>query len=136
MNTHQQEFVSFCISVLEKFRMSNDVRMFITAQLCLESNFGQSSKAVNFSNCSGMRYPLVRPTLAIGRDADGFAIFDCNFDCIFDYILCLTYHKPFSDVWQSIDSFKHFIAHWYCPEVDYLNKITIIFNQLKSFKNE
>lgn len=133
---NKEEFVTFCYSVLNKFRMSDDVRMFITAQLCLESNFGQCSKAVNFSNCSGMRYPLVRPTLAIGKDGDGFAIFDSCFDCVIDYILCLTYRKPLSDVWQTVDSFKRFISTWYCPDRDYLDKITKIFNQFKSQNHE
>ena len=135
MTTQQFEFIDYCLCTIRRFRLSDDVALFISSQFALESNFGQSNKAINYFNLAGMRYPLVRLSTAVGKDSDGFATYNSFVDSIFDYFLCLQYHKPYSDVWQDLEKFKRFMP-WYCPERDYIDKITKIFNQLKSQNHE
>lgn len=136
MKSYQLNFIERMHFLLRSFRLSDDVRTFIVAQFCLESNYGTSDLAIDAFNICGMRYPLVRISSSIGQDNNGFAKYDSLFVCIVDYFLCLQYHRPMSGVWQNVEDFKHFIRGWYCPEIDYLDKITSIFNQLKSYYHE
>lgn len=128
-----EKFYYFMRPFFDGYRLSSDVRDFIICQFALESDFGTSRISLDSRNYCGMRYPLVRLSMALDKDPQsGFAVYGTLQDCVHDYFLCLQYHRPFSHVWDDVEKFKSFIAPWYCPERDYLDKITKIFNQLKS----
>lgn len=134
MEKFKKDFIEMLIPEFRKFGFCQEVSEFIACQFALESNFGRSHLSTLYNNMCGMRMPLVRITTAIAKDVNsGFAIYSSIHDCIIDYMLCLQYHRPMSDIRESIERFKFFIKNWYCPEVDYLNKITKL---LKSYKNE
>lgn len=134
MNDSQKAFIVMLIPEFLRFGFQRDVAEFIACQFALESNFGRSHLATLFNNYCGMRMPLVRINVVLAQDPKtGFAIYSSLFDCILDYMLCLQYHRPISSIRTSVDRFKFFIKEFYCPEKDYIDKIT---NLLKSYKNE
>ena len=117
-------------------RCSADVRDFIICQFALESNFGKSRLAHDCNNYCGMRYPRVRiSSICELDDRSGFAKYPDIYHCIADYFLCLQYHRPISSDWENLNHFKSFIKKFYCPEKDYLERITNLFNHLKSLQN-
>lgn len=110
-----------------------DVITFIACQFALESNFGTSEIAKSLYNHCGMKAPLVRPSTALNRGISNvFADYSDKHLCIVDYFLCLSYWRPLSKDLENLDLFKYFIK-FYCPEKDYVQRITNLFNQ---FKNE
>jgi uncharacterized FlgJ-related protein len=118
-------------------RCSEDVKDFIICQFALESQFGKSRLAHDCNNYCGMRYPRVRIATSCEIDEkSGFAKYPSIYYCIIDYFLALQYHRPFREDLEDVEKFKRFISKFYCPERDYIERITKLFNQLKSYKNE
>lgn len=126
-------FIQKVSIIVRNFGFSPDVADFIGCQFALESNFGRSDLAVNYNNYCGMRMPFLRISLAKRiSDLNLFAQFNGLVQCVHDYMLCLNYHHPSSKIKESISEFSHFINDWYCPESDYIKRIT---NLYKNYKN-
>lgn len=131
MNSEQIQFLYSVYYEISRFvPFSEDVCWFIACQFALESNYGKSNLAVSQSNYCGMKRALVRPSLNIGFNE--FATYRNLFDCVVDYVLCLTYHKPLASQLSDLNSFKFFISKFYCPEKGYIDKINTIYQQFKS----
>lgn len=111
--------------------------VWIGCQFALESNYGNSNLAKVNNNYCGMKNPLVRISTALhaGDPLFHWAVYDNLDDCITDYVLCIQYHKPISVDYDTIDHYSRFISKFYCPEVDYIDKINKIYSQFISYKN-
>lgn len=136
MEKYQIQFIEKVCSKLACFNFDYEVRLFIACQFALESFYGLSSLAVKSHNYCGMKTPLVRISTAdnagVVSPKDTFARYAGLDWCVCDFVLCLQYHKPLSDIRSSVQSYQNFIKSWYCPEKDYLFKINLIYNQFKS----
>lgn len=118
-------------SYVKRFNVSDDVAFFIACQFALESNWGTSPLAINYSNYCGMRCPLVRPTLALNyEDAPigVFARYGGLYDCVEDYMLCISFHKPMRKELEDVNLFSSFLK-FYCPEKSYIKSVYSIYNQ-------
>ena len=115
-----------------------NVRDFIACQFALESNFGTSRYAKVMHNYSGMKKPFKRLHYGANElnnktEFQNYASFDF---CVFDYIAWFFYTRPRQNCWYDLDAFKiHLENVGYCPEKGYINKINLIYLQLKSYKN-
>lgn len=122
------EWSNFCAEVCD----------FVACQFALESNFGISTLARNNNNYFGMKNPLVRISTAVhaGDSNYHWAQYNGLSACVIDYLLCLQYHRPLSTNYDTIEHFSKFLIKFYCPERDYIDKINLIYQQFKSYKNE
>ena len=132
MEKEKIKFIEDVAIILRPYGFSDEVSEFVGCQFALESDFGKSSLAKEHQNYCGMRFPLVRPTLAKPIDGSSFAAFDNLVLCVVDFILCFAYHQPCRKDMEIINYYKSFIK-WYCPEKTYIQRITNLFNQ---FQNE
>lgn len=139
MTSLDYNFIKWVSSIL--LDISNfpiEVCDFIGCQFALESNYGKSDLAKSNHNLCGMRNPIVRISTAI-HAGDGqfhWAQYTDAIHCIYDYLLCLQYHRPLSTQYDNIKHYSEFIRKFYCPEMDYIERINKIYHQFKSFKNE
>lgn len=138
MEEQKLSFLDKVLTLLAAFGFNDDVALFIACQFALESNFGTSEIALKHHNYCGMRCPLVRlSTSSNSGDGNAFwAHYNNMFDCVTDFVLCLQYHQPLSDIKVNIAAYCRFISRFYCPERDYISKITSIYSQFKNYKNE
>ena len=137
--THKQfNFIKqWCNYICDTYtNLSNDVALFISCQFALESNFGESELATNYNNITGMRRALVRPSTCREIKGSYFAAYSSLVDCVADYFLCLAFHRLEHCDLCSVKAFIPAINKWYCLEKDYIHKITQIYNNFKSFKND
>lgn len=115
---------------------SKDVAFFIASQIALESDFGRSRLACEFNNFIGMRISRVRPTTRLSFvDTDEFSRYDSFDDCMFDYLLAVTYRQPLRNDLQRLENYARFISRWYCPERSYIERIYKIYNQFINLLN-
>lgn len=129
-------FIHSISNVMFGFGFSKEVSDFIGCQFALESDFGKSKLAKEHNNYCGMKFPLVRINVCSRiSQSNVFAHYDCIRDCFIDYVLCLQYHKPLRKEIEDLSLFKFFIK-WYCPEKDYINKITNLFNLYQNGKEK
>lgn len=137
MNESQLMYIKKVRNFFQFFNIPSDVCVFIACQFALESNFGSSKLALeNFNHC-GMKNPMVRISSAVhAGDADFHWANYSNYQlCCMDYLLCIQYHRPLSVDYDTPVHFARFIAKFYCPEKDYIDKIFKIYNQFKSLEN-
>ena len=138
MSTEQLEFIKY-VSKLIEYRYTNvskEVAAFIGCQFALESKFGTSDLAVKHCNFSGMKFARVRPRTSVAINGSDFAHYQSIYTCICDYFLALAFHRVETWDFENIQRFSAAIKKWYCPEKDYINKITSIYQQFKTYKNE
>lgn len=128
--------VSSCFSELSQF--PKEVCDFIGCQFAFESDFGRSNLAVTNENYCGMRNPLVRISTAMhaGDGVYHWAQYHDLYSCVIDYLLCLQYHKPISTNYDTIPHLSSFLSKFYCPDKNYIDKINLIYQSFKSYKNE
>lgn len=134
----KKTFIAQVSSWVFHFGFSSEVSLFIASQFALESDFGTSNLALKYHNYCGMRCPMVRISTAVNA-GDGqctWASYSNLHDCVTDFILCLQYHRPFSEIKDNIAAYCRFISRFYCPERDYISKINTIYSQFKIYKNE
>lgn len=131
-------FLDHVSSLLKRFGFSDDVSYFIACQFALESDFGNSHLVQQYRNYCGMLCPMVRLTTAFnaGDGSATWASYHDLDDCVTDFILCLQYHRPLSDIKYNVVAYCRFISPFYCPERDYISKINSIYTQFKNYKNE
>ena len=68
MSDNQKDYLFKVYRYISGFNpFSQEVCAFIAAQFALESNFGQSNLAQNYNNHCGMKFPRVRPNLAMNN---------------------------------------------------------------------
>lgn len=132
----KDSFIKFVKSVcMSRFLIIDSVATWIAAQMALESNFGTSSLAVEANNICGMRYPILRYSLAVGQ-RNGFSVYKSWSQCIADYILRHNYFRITNRDISSIGYFKKFILRTgYCPERAYISRVDEIYNQINSQNN-
>lgn len=137
METEKKDFllrVYRCFARYDCF--SQDVAFFIACQVALESDFGRSRLAREFNNYIGMRISRVRPTTRLSFvDTDEFSRYDSFDDCLFDYLLAVTYHQPLRNDLHRLENYARFISRWYCPEHSYIERILSIYNQFINLLN-
>ena len=114
-----------------------EVCSWIGCQFALESSYGTSRLAIDNNNYCGMRNPLVRISSALHAGDPNFswALYDDLESCCVDYLLCVQYHRPISDVYDTVCHFSRFIAQFYCPDKDYIDKINSIYFQFQNYLN-
>lgn len=139
MSDLQKDFIkTMCHNIEEIFpTLSSDTILFIACQAALESDYGNSPLCRYYHNYFGMRNPMTRPSTSKVRGLSQFEwadYYNCQYSII-DYFMCLSFHKPLSKELDNLELFKAFIRSWYCPEKNYLDKITKIFNQFKSLSH-
>lgn len=132
MNFEQFEFIQKVSILVRNFGFAPDVADFIGCQFALESNFGKSNLAVKYNNYCGMKFPYIRISLAYSiSKLNPFAQYNGLVQCVYDYMLCLNYHHPVAKIKESISEFCLFIKNWYCPDYDYINRITNLYKNYK-----
>lgn len=138
MTKEQFEFIRSVKSSVIQYGFSEDVAAFIGSQFALESAFGTSSLARRQSNYCGMKTPLVRLSVADnqGVSSDTWAEYSGLEWCVCDFVLCLQYYRPGSDIKDKISAYSRFISRFYCLDRDYVSKIESIYSQFKNFKND
>lgn len=138
MNTEHYEFINQISQLIENTytNVSKEVATFIACQFALESKYGTSNLAVYHCNFSGMKYAYVRPRTSTPIQGSEFACYVGLVDCVTDYFLALAFHRVESWDMANIQRFSFAIKKWYCHERDYINNITTIYQQFKSFQNE
>lgn len=116
-----------------------DVLDFIACQFALESNFGTSRLSLLNNNYCGMKLPYRRVTYAHPSklDFEEFAYYVDFDNCLFDYYAWFMSHNPHANTVSDLSAFKIFLQNsGYCPEKGYIDKINLIYQQLKNYKNE
>ena len=109
---------------------SLQVSMFIACQFALESDFGCSKLATEHNNYCGMKIPHRRCFYGVRLDGCQFAHYASSNCCIHDYISWVMFNRPLTFNLHDVESFKLFLRDsGYCPEKDYISRITNIFNQ-------
>ncbi|MBO7734947.1 MAG: glucosaminidase domain-containing protein [Methanobrevibacter sp.] len=140
MTSKQYDFIkTMCCNIEEIFpTLSYDVTLFIACQSALETNYGTSDLCRLFKNYFGMRNPMSRPSTSKvwGNCQFEWANFNSCYSSIVDYFLCVAYRKPLAKELENLDLFKYFIKNWYCPEKDYIEKVSNIMSNFKSYKDE
>lgn len=131
--SEKYSFLSEVRAWVKTFGFTEDVAFFIACQFALESDFGNSVLVHKYHNYCGMRCPLVRLSTALnaGDASSTWASYYSLADCVTDFILCLQYHRPLSDIKDNIAAYCRFISRFYCPERDYISKINTIYSQFK-----
>lgn len=143
MDSWKIKFINH-VRELIPFDASPDVLDFIACQFALESAFGRSSLAVNRENYCGMKKVSSRITSQVSYavtaqefhdSANKFGMYNSLYECIIDYSLWLAYNKAGKRVLFDLVLFKAFlIKHHYCPEPDYIIRITNLLNLYKNGK--
>lgn len=138
MKKEQFDFIKKVSSILRSvYHVHDEVADFIGCQFALESYFGRSSLAVNHHNYCGMKTPQVRVSVAnnFQNTVDKWADYSSLEQCICDYMLCLSYRRASSFVFESINHFVNFKKGWYCPDESYMDKISLIYVQFKNYNH-
>lgn len=137
MTKEQFSFIRSIASSLIQYGFTEEVANFIGCQFALESSYGMSDLARRNSNFCGMKTPMVRLSVADNQgDASSvWADYSGLEWCICDFVLCLQYHRPYSDIKDNVNAYCRFISRFYCPERDYITKIQTIYSNFKSFKS-
>lgn len=133
MKNEQKEFIKAVSDwFFNRGISSRGVADFIGCQVALESDYGTSNLALKKSNYTGMKMPLRRINVAVGFNT--FASYTSLSLCLFDYTLWMAWNNFEQNTLFDLDAFVTKLeACGYCPEPDYITKIT---NLLNSYKNE
>lgn len=122
-----------------------DVCMFIACQIALESAFGTSELSIKQLNYIGMKLPSKRfgcyisPYYVSLRDSSQLvsANFSCYLyvrDCLADYICWVLYNRPSRNDLCCSSEYANWLTGKYCPDSDYIDNITSLYNQFKSYQ--
>jgi len=91
----------------------------VNAQVREESGNGTSNLARRYNNYTGMKFPTNRPTTAISKTKDGYAVYRSRRDCFRDYrIWQRRYTKP---SWSNKE-YLDFLRKVYAKDKNYLKK--------------
>lgn len=136
MDTWKIKFINQ-IRCLIPFEASSDVLDFVACQFALESSFGRSHLAVKYLNYCGMKRVSKRISSQISFDSGGydFGHYHSLYECIIDYSLWLAFNKATNSILFDLDKFKSFLIKYkYCPDVDYIPRITNLLNSYQNAK--
>ena len=141
MTDYQINFIRL-VSAQIPFNCSFEVRDFIACQIALESAFGESAISHRLNNFTGMRCVVTRLNNQCKQDncadlnTSNFGYYASLYDCLIDYGYWLAYNKAGKRVLFDLVLFKAFlIKHKYCPEPDYIIRITNLLNSYKNGKS-
>lgn len=124
--------------IIDRFNYVNpEIANFIGCQCALESAFGKSTIAIENHNILGMKLPKVRLSTAIGENR-GHAVYPSIYSCLCDFFYWLQWNRfTKSDLSKDLISYlRKFRRCGYCPSSEYINKINLIYQQFKSYKDE
>ena len=133
MFKNQKLFITQISSfICERYPIRVDVADLIACQAALESAFGESRLAKESFNFFGMKQPIHRITSSVGVDGD-FAVYKSTGWCVHDYFLWLQYQRfNQSDLRNPHLFLAKLKSSGYCPDKDYIKRITNLFNSYKN----
>lgn len=127
----KQEFLNCVADFMMNIGCSEKVAEWISFQFALESNFGMSRLATTRHNLCGMKIPMCRISTNIAISGT-FSKYRTDYDCMLDYALWLAYCKFTSYDLTRLDLFQLKLkAKGYCPEDDYIERITNLLTNTK-----
>lgn len=133
MKDEQFNFIVKVSEFIQRFGVLTPVADWIGCQFAMESNYGQSRIARERNNFCGMKVPSIRPSL--NTALSGFASYDSFESCCIDYMLLLAYNRFGYNQLSDVELFTlRLKAVNYCPEQDYIQSITNLYNQFKNYR--